>query len=408
MPTRSPRTDALCALAAALLAGAAQAHEAGADPLPEDPGWRVGAAAAVFAADAGRRWPAATLPGVLQRGSPPEDQRGGLTLEHATLDAAARFTPHFGAAAAVGWHDGDGAHVEAAGLHLRWAGHGGEYALQLGRDTVRLGGVIDGAGHYDRFIQTPLAKRAVFDDEWIDDGASLAWRDPLADGLRGVEAGLWRGRVFPGGEHGPAVPSLRLHLGWGHVDAQLSAARFQPDARGSAAATVGAPAHTHGTLDCRASLQQRVCFDGTADVLAASLQWQNDAGDWTLAAAGMLRRERGELYATDGSAGLRSRVAGGWVDAAWRAAPAWTLAGRLERLVPRQKLDGVGTVSLARAAGFDAAGSRQRATAAALWTWRPGLTLALETGREWGAGEHLSQLALRLIWSEPDLKEIRP
>ncbi|EGJ11426.1 hypothetical protein RBXJA2T_13899 [Rubrivivax benzoatilyticus JA2 = ATCC BAA-35] len=54
-----------------MLAGAAQAHEAGADPLPEDPGWRVGAAAAVFAADADHRWPAATLPGVLLRGSPP-------------------------------------------------------------------------------------------------------------------------------------------------------------------------------------------------------------------------------------------------------------------------------------------------------------------------------------------------
>ncbi|WP_242481091.1 hypothetical protein [Rubrivivax gelatinosus] len=410
MQTPSPRTERWRAAACVLLfAGAAQAHEIDADALPGAPGWRLGAAVAGVLPDADARWPAARLPGVLLRGSAPPDQRDGLRLEHATVDLGARLTRQLGAAVAVGWHDRDGAHVEAATLQARWPGETGELALRLGRDTVRLGAPIDGAGHFDRFSQTPLAKRAVFDDEWVDDGLALAWRagDGDADGLRGVEAGLWRGRVFPGGEHGPLVPSLHLHAGWGHVDAHLSAARFQPDARGSAASTVVSSGHSHGTLDCRESLQQRVCFDGTVDVLAGSLQWEPDAGDWTVIVAALLRRERGQLYSASGDAAVHSRIAGGWADLVWRPLARWSLAGRLERLVPENRLNGVGTALLGGEAGVLESAASERATLAASYEAAPGLVLALETGRQWLPGEQVTHVALRLVWSRPQLLEGR-
>jgi hypothetical protein len=76
-------------------------------------------------------------------------------------------------------------------------GAGGDLDVRLGRDTVRMGGMIDGAGHFDRFSQAPLIKRAVFDDAWIDDGGAIAWRRPDADGVRALELGVWRGRAFP-------------------------------------------------------------------------------------------------------------------------------------------------------------------------------------------------------------------
>ena len=67
MPTRSPPSKRLplrraaLALAAALCALSAQAHEPGSELIPEVPGWRLDAAAAARAADADGRWPAAAL-----------------------------------------------------------------------------------------------------------------------------------------------------------------------------------------------------------------------------------------------------------------------------------------------------------------------------------------------------------
>lgn len=406
MRTRSPRLEA-AALVLALAATAARAHEPGADALPQTPGWQLGGALALVLPAADQRWPTANWPGVLVQGSAPPDQRRGLRLEHATLDLAARLNPWFGVQLAAGWHDRDDAHLEAAQLQGRLPAWGGELSAMLGRDTVRLGAVIDGAGHFDRFSQPPLAQRAVFDGPWVDDGLRVGWRpgaDPDADvnGLRGVEIGLWRGRVFPGGPAGPAVPSVLLHAGWGHLDAHLGLARFEPEARGAAALSLGQTGHVHGALDCRRGLQQRVCFDGRADVLAGSLQWEPESVEVTLALAGLLRRERGTLYATSGSAALDTTLAGFWADAHWQAGARWTASARVERLVPKNRLTGVGTALLARDAGLANGAPVQRLTAALAYTLQPGLELALEAGRERAdGGTAVSHIALRALWRSP-------
>jgi hypothetical protein len=405
MPIRSRRIErALAWLVAALGALSAQlvqAHEPGSDALPETPGWQAGAAVALVAPKADDRWPAAAWPGVLINGSAPRDQRGGLRLEHGTLELAARIDRRFGVHVAAGWHDREQVHTEAANLQARFDRTGDEIEMRLGRDTVRMGAVIDGAGHFDRFSQPPLAKRAVLNDQWIDDGFALAWRRPDADGLRALEAGLWRGRAFPGGPAGPAVPSLHLHAGWGHLDAHLAAAHFQPEARGAAAQSLGTTGHVHGSLDCRVSLQQRVCFDGTVDVVGGSLQWEPAQGDWSVALAGLWRHDKGSLYATSGDARLSSRVAGVWADLTWRPAAQWTLAGRLERLVPDNRLEGIGTVLLSDAAGLTGGGPVERATAAVLFEPHGQVTLSIESGVERFAGGRVSHVALRAMWRNP-------
>ena len=403
MPTRSRPTDrCLVALAlAALLAGSARAHEDGTEALPERPGWQIGGAAAVVLPHANARWPTAAWPGVLVTGSAPRDQRHGLRLEHAALGVAARLDERFGVQLAAGWHDRERAQIEAATLRARQPLGDNHLELRLGRDAVRLGGAVDGAGHFDRFSLAPLAKTAVLDEQWIDDGLTLAWRRTDANGLRAIEAGLWRGRGFPGGPHGPLVPLLRVHAGWDDVDAHLAAAHLQPTGRGAPARSAGSTGHVHGTLDCTASLQQRVCFDGTVDVYSASLQWEPDASDWTVAFAGLVRRERGALYSASGDAALKSRVVGAWADLAWRPAAPWTLALRLERLVPSNRLEGVGTALLAREAGLEHGGTVDRATVAVLHEPLDGLQLALEGGRERYAGGRVSHLALRASWRNP-------
>ena len=406
MPIPSRRTERaalqLVAALAALCIGNARAHEPGADVLPDFPGWRLGGAAAVVLPRADARWPTASWRGVLGNGSAARDQLGGLRLEHGTLDLAARIDRRFGVNVAAGWHDRECVHTEAATVQGRTAWGKDDIELRLGRDTVRMGPVIDGAGHFDRFSQPPLAKRAVLNDQWIDDGLAVAWQRPDADGLRTLEAGLWRGRVFPGGPAGPAVPSLHLQAGWGPVDAHLTAARLQPEGRGAPAQSLGATGHVHGSLDCRASLQQRVCFDGTVDLLGGSVEWEPDLGDWTIALAGLMRRERGSLYAPRGDARLNSRVSGVWADFSWRPAARWTLASRLERLVPSHRLAGVGTVLLSDAAGLPGAGPVERVTAAVLYQPHAQVTLALECGRERSAAGQVTHVALRAIWRNPN------
>jgi hypothetical protein len=236
---------------------------------------------------------------------------------------------------------------------------------------------------------------------------SLAWRTPGADGLRGVQAGLWRGRSFPGGPAGPATPALQLHGGWGHLDAHVAAARLQPRGRGAAVASAGASAgaggHVHGSLDCRATLQQRVCFDGRVDLLGASLQWASDSEVWLLAAGALRRQEHGALYAAGGDADYHGRQTGGWLDVVWQAPGPWSLATRLERLSPRHTLQGVGASAVARDANLLGAAAVDRVTVAALRSLPGELQLALEAGQERRADGRVRHVALRLVWRAADL-----
>jgi hypothetical protein len=401
---------ALRRLAAGLLAGAASwtaAHEPGAEALPETPGWRLGVAAALVAVDAREPFPAPQWPGVLIFGSAPRDQRGGLRVEHAVVDAGLRLQPLFGAELgahlAVGVHDRDRPHTEAARVLLRWPLGGPSLELGLGRDTVRMGAAIDGAGHFDLFSLGPLAKRAVLNEQWVDDGLSLAWRRPVERGVRAVELGLWRGQAFPGGPRGETVPTLHLHAGYDHLDAHVFAARLAPQGRGAAVMSAGASGHLHTSPDCRATLRQLVCFDGKVEVLGGSLQWAPESLPLSFTVAGLARRERGALYSLSGDARYTADVQGAWADAVWQPGERWSGALRLERLAPRNTLAGVGAELLAREAGLIGGAAIQRWTVALLHAPWPGLQVALEAGQERGGALRQQHVALRLLWRQPAL-----
>lgn len=397
---------ALTALTA-LMALAAHAHEADDAALPEDPGWRLGATVAAVLPRAERAWPAPAWPGLLIDGQTPRDQHGRLALEHATLDAALRLTPRWALQGTLGWHDGEGAHVETARAAGRWdlgpGGSAGELRLSLGRDQVRGGAVLDGAGHFDRFGAMPIAKLAATKGNWIEDGLRLGWHRFAERGLRGVELGLWRGRAFPGGAGAPPAATLHLHGGWDHVDAHLLLGHVEPEGRGAVQRLGGSTGHSHGSLDCRRSLQQRVCLDGGASLLQASLRWSSEDERWYLGGALIGKREAGLLSSTSAAADWRSTQWGGWVDISGplplASTASWAL--RLEQLRARQQLVGTGASGLAREAGLDGARQPWRATLALLqpldWLgtdWQ----LSAEAGQEHSGLGRQAFAALRLIW----------
>ena len=355
--------------------------------LPDMPGWRLGAAAAVVANHADETWPTPRWPGVMVLGRAPNALGDGLRLEHAVLEAAARVNSRVGAALAIGFHDREAAHVETARLESDWPTTSGRWTFGLGRDTVRMGSTIDRAGHLDRFNQAPLAKRAVLNDLWTDDGLTLAWQPADEMWLQRVEAGVWRGRSFPGGPGGSAVPTLRLQAAWGHVTAHAFVGHLRPQGRGAAVASAGAAGHSHAVPDCRLSLKQVVCFDGQSDVASASLHWASDDERWTLSAAALGRQDRGTLYSSSGDA----------------ATPDWTLALRPERLTPKVELNGVGTALLAREGGLLDAAPVTRLTVALSHALRANLSLSLEAGQERQADTRVNQVSLRLVWKTPEL-----
>ena len=199
------------------------------------------------------------------------------------------------------------------------------------------------------------------------------------------------------------MPSVRIpSSGWGDRSTlQLGAARLRPGRRGAAAQSAGRGRATRTARSIAATtLQQRVCFDGTVDLLGGSLQWEPDSGDWRLAVAALARRERGSLYSSSGDAMVKTRVTGGWADVAWRPTQRWTLAARLERLVPDNHLEGVGTQLLARESGLSG-GAVDRATLAVLFEPLQDVQLAIEGGQERFAGGRVSHLALRALWRNP-------
>lgn len=203
------RALACCALAG--LASIVSAHEAGAPLVPELPGARLSAAVAIGHIESRSAWPAPRLPGVFGSGNTPVDRRGAH-LEHGALALGVSASARLGAALALGWHDSDPAHVEAAYLQAQAMPDQTLWQLRAGRDRVSMGRVIDNGGHFDRFATVPLAKRAVIDDDWIDDGVVLRAEQDDHDAAFALETwqlGAWRARRFPGGDGAPVAPSLQ-------------------------------------------------------------------------------------------------------------------------------------------------------------------------------------------------------
>lgn len=398
-PTPSRLSDsawaswAVC-VALGLVAGSAHAHGEAEDALPADPGVRLSAAAAITYLDSKQAMPSQRMRGFLLQGDSGTD-RDGLGLEHATLGAAWRLNGALGAELTVGQHGSDPAHVESAWVQWRHdvddstSGQGRDrwWLLTAGRQRPALGAAMGQAGHFDRFALMPLAKHMATHGDWMDDGLQLGWRQAGASGRWSADAGLWRGRVFPGGAAGPLVPTL--HLGWGQGPWQLDgfAARLQPERRGST--TSANAGHSHTAPVCTPSLKDVACFSGRSSLAGASVVWAGAQSPlaWpiTLAASGWLRDEAGNLESANGSARYRAQNRGGWLQALWDVAPRWQLGARLERATSTQSLNGPGASLLAIETGLSAYQPASRQVALLAWAPTPQLSLSVELGRERGA-----------------------
>jgi hypothetical protein len=390
-----------------LVATGAHAHGEADDVLPADPGVRLSAAVAVSSLHASDVLPSARLRGFLLRGDSGVERRGA-TLEHATLGADWRIDNIWGASLSVGKHGTDPEHVEAAWLQWRHdvdspvADRASWWLLTAGRQNPALGAVMGQAGHLDRFALMPLAKQMAVQEDWIDDGVQLGWRMDAPAGRFSVDAGLWRGRVFPGGSGGPLVPSI--HLGWGQGPWQLDgwAARLKPEGRGST--TSSNAGHTHTLPVCDGALKDVACFSGRSTLAGASAVWSGARSALslpvTLTAAGWLRDESGQLESANSLASYSAQNRGIWLEAMWAFRPQWEAGVRLERAWTAQSLSGAGTTLLAAETGLSAYQPATRQMAVLSWSPRPQVTVSMEAGRERAAapsGSGTSAVSVALL-----------
>jgi len=367
-----------------------------ASALPDEEGARIGLAAAVTHINASELLPSARLAGYLLQGDPGVDRRG-FGLEHAVMDGGWRFNETWGASLAIGKHGTDQAHVEAAWLQARRRTAAGDWHLTAGRQRPELGPVVITAGHMDRFAMVPLAKRMAVNDDWIDDGAQLGWRSTGTDDVRwSVDAGMWKGQVFPGSAAASAAPAL--HLGVSRGDWRLDGfvARLNPQRRGAQVNSLNG-AHSHSAPQCDAALRQVMCLDGTSDVAGASVRWDSHQWPVSVSAAGLMRRDSGALYSANGSAQYQGNNRGGWVDAVWRFHSKAELGVRTERLVASHSLIGPGASLLVSEAGFSAYQPASRTALMLGYSPTDKLDLRLEAGRETVAGVAARFVVLRLV-----------
>lgn len=397
-PLRCGAARHVACLALATLAGAVQAHDVTADPIPGLPGWRIGAGLAVSGLHASESaWPTVRYHGVLGDGVAPASRRGG-TLEHATLDAGLRLNDGLGATAALGKHGSDRAHLEVARLETRLP-VAGDWRLSLGRDRVPMGDGVTGAGHFDRFALPPLAKRVMLGDDWIEDGANLRWLAGNPDGLLQVaNLGVWRARTFPGAASGPAAPAAHVQLDWPDWRLDLFAAQARPQGRGTPVVSSNA-VHSHSVPDCAEDLTNLVCFDGRSRVGGFSLAWAPHGSPFQLRLAALLQQETGRLTTTMGWADYRGQTQAGWLEGIWRVRTDWELASRLERLSARQRLEGPGAGDVATSAGLLPNAPVTRSALSAAWTGLPDLRLSMEGGLEQQDNLRARWIGLRMVWT---------
>ena len=385
------------ALLAACLPLWAGAHGTAAEPVPDEVGLRAGVAAAVTYLRADAVLPSARLDGFVLQGDEGVDRRR-WGLEHGVLDVGWRFHPQWAAYAAVGKHDSDRPHTEAFWLQARQPQGDATWLLSAGRQRPALGAVLETAGHFDRFSQVPLAQRATLNGSWIDDGVQLGWRGEVAGRPVALDAGLWRGQVFPGARQGSAVPALHVGTQVGDVAIDAVAARFAPRGRGTRTSSFGA-GHSHAAPICDDSTRGQVaCFDGHSDLAAASARWQSPDWPLTVSAAGWLRRDRGDVASGNGSARYRSTQRGGWLEGVWQFHPQLEAGLRVERLQARHALSGPGAALLASELRLNRYQPAQRTVWMLGYTPRPGLDVRLELGRESVAGQRVRYAMLRALW----------
>ena len=386
-------------------AQAVLAHDTGESSIPEANGLRIDAAAAVSYLHSSQSAPAPRLTGVLGLGDTPADRRG-WELEHGTLGLGARFAPQLGAAVAVGWHGRDRAHVESAWVEAR-ASEASDLTLGGGRSRMPLGPVIGNAGHFDRYAQTPLAKRALFNGDWIEDGLNAAWRPHLEgawEWLQAVDVGLWRARTFPGSENARWAPTLHVRAAWADWAIDGFYSRLRPEGRGAYVQRSNT-GHIHTAPQCNASLRDITCFDGTVDLAGASATWETPIQGVTLSGAGLLRRVRGSLYSQNGDTAYKGKALGGWIEAVWQPSAQWDFGVRQEWLRNTNSVNGPGAALVAADASLLPNDPSRRFSAMAGWRPFAGWLFTLEAARERVAGKGSTVLALRALWTPGPLLE---
>lgn len=421
--TRSPRRSDAWRLGVArtlaawlaVSATAAMAHGEADDLLPPEPGFSWQAAAALTALDASADLPSRRLRGyVTQAGVGPDRQ--GLQLEHGTATLAARATPTWGGQVTLGKHGSEAAHVESAWVQWRHDNDRGDtwWTVTAGRQSPAMGALMGQAGHLDRWASMPLAKQLVTEGDWLEEGVQWGWRHETSGSGEpatqwALDAGLWRGRVFPAGQRGPVFPSL--HAGWAQGPWQADGwlALLRPQDRGSLNGTLAD--HTHAMPDCSRLSSAVTCFDGRSRLLGASLVWRGHgtatALPLTLAASGWLRDENGTLRSANGRVAYDGRTLGGWVQALWDWTPHWQTGVRLERAQARQDLQGTGARTLASDLGLLAYHPVARQAVVVSWQPHPQARISAELGREQGAHTATTArssarfVALRLVVTTP-------
>lgn len=380
----------------------ADAHEAGGGGIPDTPGLRIDATAAVAAYHADTPIPAPRLGGVLGLGDTPSDQRG-TQLEHATLGMGVRLLPQVGANVAVGWHGSEPGHVEAAWLQARPSADA-PFAIGAGRNRVPIGTVLRNAGHLDRYGQMPLAKRATFNGDWIEDGVNATWRPHLdgpLDWLEAVDVGLWKAQRFPGSAGSDWAPVVHLRSAWSDWAVDAFYSRLRPQGRGAYVQSTTS-GHVHTAPTCDASLRGIACFDGTVDLLGGSATWATPLPGVQLSGAALWRRERGALYSQNGDTRYDGKTLGGWMEALWQPSARWDFGMRQEWLQSTHDVNGPGAYAVATDANLLPNAPARRFTAMAGWRPAPGWLVALEAGHERIADRGNTIVGLRLVWTPSD------
>jgi hypothetical protein len=394
---------AWCLCASTCLAPTAWAHGDAHQAIPEAQGFKLGAAGVLAGLSAPRQLLSQGLPGYLLQGDPGVDLRG-TQLEHGVLQAGYRLSDNWGAQLAVGAHGTDPWHIETAGLQARSTAAATQWTVNLGRISPALGSVITRAGHLDRFGLMPLARQAMTDGDWTQDGAELGLKRPLWGVDSTVHVGVWAGQRFPGSSASQPRPFPSLHLGaqwdgaWGGWALDGFVAQLHPTGRASRI-TSSNGAHTHVAPVCDASLNGVVCFDGHSRLSGLSAQWSGPDIPVTLKAAMLWRSEQGTLQSVNGLAQYDARNRGDWLEAIWRIHAQWETALRLERLHAQHTLVGSGSGAglLASESGFGNYKALQRTTAMLGYKLNPLVGLSLEAGRESTQTQAVHFFAARLI-----------
>ncbi len=141
------------------------------------------------------------------------------------------------------------------------------------------------------------------------------------------------------------------------------------------------------------------------DLAGASATWTTPLQGVKLTAAGIWRRESGNLYSQNGDTSYQGRTLGGWLEVLWQPRARWEFGARQEWLRSTNRVSGPGALLVATDANLLPNNPSRRFTAMAGWRPVKSVLIALEAGREHIAGKGNTVAGLRLIWTPDALLE---